>query len=278
MLDAIMINASRRALALAAIGFLALLLCPLGAARAAQTAGAEQADAKAKAEKKGALSVRMSKSVPPTFTVKAEEARVADVANEFGRLLKTAVNVSPGMEKRLVSLDFKGLAVEPALRTLAPKTYVDYEMGGDMAQPKLLAIYFYSQSETPPMNSVALDNNNQAILIEGHTEEGTEEYEKELAKEEQFLKISWAGNQLSILARKQPLNVVLYKIASELGIPFDMRHDSTEMVDVDIKNSPLDQAIRSLSPSARLYFRSDLQSLEQRPLRIALVAPAASRT
>ena len=226
---------------------------------------------------KGKWRVTASKGVPQTFRVRANEATVTDVANELARLLKVPVSVSPALSKRTVNLDASGLTLEPTLLLLAPKVFADYELGGDMAQPKLLAAYLMAASDEPPAHGETAKAEAEAILIEGDTEEGTEEYEKRKEQHEQYLKVTYDSNHLSVVARKQPLSIVLYKVATELGVPFDLRYESTELVDIDFKKYPLDVAIRNLAPTARLYYRADLQTSAIQPLRVALVAPASVR-
>ncbi len=54
--------------------------------------------------------------------------------------------------------------------------------------------------------------------------------------------------------------MVLYKIASELSIPFDIKGDSGEVVDLDINKSSLEDAVLRMSPNVRLYVRVDLRT------------------
>jgi hypothetical protein len=180
------------------------------------------------------------------------------------------------MQKQRVSLDFGGLNLDAMLRMLAPQPVVDYEAGGDDPQPRPLAIYLQALNEPPPSPSAEMRSNSEAILIEGDTEEGTERAAKK--EEEDPLKVSYANNQLSVRARKQPLSVVLFKIANEVGVPFDLRFESSQIIDVEFDNQPLDQAVRSLSPEVRLYYRQDLQTFQIQPIRLALVSPAAARS
>jgi hypothetical protein len=267
----------RRSFSYIALATLVLTLAVQGQVFSQEQVAAGQ-DASQVKTKKGSFSVRATRRTPQTFTVKANEARVAEVANEFGRLLKATVTVSPLLEKAPLTVDFGGLTLEASLRLLAPRAYVDYELGGGMQQPKVVGIYLYAFNETPPARVAGIENNSEAFLVEGHTEEGTEEYEKEQEKEEQILKVSYEKNLLSVLAKKQPLSMVLFKVASELGVPLDMRYETSELVDIDFKNYPVDQAIRTLSPSVRFYYRTDLQNFEVQPLRIALVAPASLKS
>jgi len=253
----------------AAFSSLALAL----GASAASEAPAQKASAPAAATAQAkAWSVKMSKSAPHTFTVKAAGARLSEVAAEVARLAKVPVTLSPLMQKQRVSLDFGGLNLDATLRMLAPLPVVDYESGGDDPQPRPLAIYLQGYNERPP--AAEIRGTSVGILIEGDTEEGTDREQKE----EEPLTVTYANSQLSVRARRQPLSVVLLRIANEVGVPFDLRYVSPQTVDVEFINQPLDQAVRSLSPEVRLYYRQDLQTLQIQPLRLALVSPAAARS
>ena len=240
-------------------------------------AGADEApagDEKAAKEKR-TWTLRMSKDTPASFTLKAKEARLGEIAEEIGRLLKSQVYVSPLLANERVSLEFSGMPLEAVIRMLAPQAYIDYEVGGgDQAPPKALAIYLSALNEKPPSTTEVVKGTSEAILIEGDTEEGTgDEEARKKRDEENPLKVSYARNNLSVRARKQPLTVVLFKIASELGIPFELRYESPEVVDVDFDNYTVEQAIRGLSPAVRLFYRTDLQTYDVQPLRIVLAAP-----
>ncbi|HVF66764.1 MAG TPA: hypothetical protein VM914_03820 [Pyrinomonadaceae bacterium] len=241
------------------------------ASEPAQTGGAVAAAAQAKT-----WSVKMSKSAPHTFTVKAAGSKLSEVVAEISRLAKVPVTLSPSMQKQRVSLDFGGLNFDATLRMLAPQPVVDYESGGDDPQPRALAVYLQGSNETPPAPGPEMRGTSQAILIEGDTEEGTE---REAQKEEEDpLRVTYSNSQLSVHAKKQPLSVVLFKIANELGVPFDLRHESPLLIDVEFDGRPVDQAVRSLSPEVRLYYRQDLQTFQIQPLRLALVSPAAAKS
>jgi len=269
--------------AIPAAGFaLALALTP-ASIFATQQAGAGQNTAAAPQtpEKPAAKSwsVRMTKTAPHTFTVKAKESPLSEIADEIARLAKVPVTLSPIVAKQKVSLDFAGLNLEATLRMLAPQCYVDYVAGGEGGdEPKPLALYLQGANERPPSTTAAVRGTSEAILIEGDTEEGTDSETQRKRQEEDPLRVSWANNQLSVRARKQPLTVVLFRIASEVGVPFELRYESPEMVDVEFQNYPLDQAFRSLSPGVRFYYRVDLQTFQVQPLRLALMPPTAPRT
>ena len=268
--------------ALPAVGFaLAATFAPASLFATQQAGGPNKpADATQSPAKPAAKSwsVRVSKSAPYTFTVKAKESLLSEIAEELSRLTKVPVTLSPVMSKQKVTLDFAGLNLEATLRMLAPQGYVDYVAGGDGYEPQPLALYLQGANEKAPSTTAAVRGNSEAILIEGDTEEGTDSEAQKKREEEDPLRVTWANNQLSVRARKQPLSVVLFKIASEVGVPFEMRYESAELVDVEFQNYPLEQAFRSLSPGVRFYYRLDLQTFQVQPLRLALLPPAAPRT
>jgi hypothetical protein len=268
---------------LPAAGFALAVAFTPGSIFATQQAGAEQkpADAAQAATKPAAKSwrVRMSKGAPYTFTVKSKETPLSEIAEELAKLTKVPVALSPFMAKQRVTLDFAGLNLEATLRMLAPQGYVDYVAGGEGGdEPKALALYLHGANERPPSTTASVRGNEEAILIEGNTEDGTDSEAQRKREQEDPLRVSWANNQLSVRARKQPLSVVLFKIASEVGVPFEMRYESAELVDVEFQNYPLDQAFRSLSPGVRFYYRVDLQTFQVQPLRLVLLPPAVPRT
>jgi hypothetical protein len=218
-------------------------------------------------------SVRMSRAAPHTFTVKAREARLADITGEISRLVKVPVSLSPLVEKQKVTLDFGGLNLEATLRMLAPQAFVDYVQGGDdPEQPKPLAVYLQGMNERPPSLTASVRGSSEAVVIEGNTEDDADGQSQK--KEAEPLKVTFANNQLSVRARKQPLSVVLFKIANEVGVPFEMRYESPAVVDVEFSNYSLEQALKSLSPEVRFYYRLDLVTFQAQPLRLLLVAPA----
>lgn len=270
---------TRLGLTFSAAAFVAL--APLAAsAQQSHEAHAEKsakpaADTKAAREKRP-WTLKMSKEAPTTFSLKSKDARLGEIVEEMGRLLNTKVFVSPLLAKQPVTLEFSGMPTEAVLRMLAPQVYVDYEVGGEQQQPKPLAFYLQGLNERPPSTTEVVKGTSEAVLIEGDTEEGTGDEEAQKKRDEENpLKVTYARNQLSVRARKQPLTIVLFKIAGELGIPFELRYESPELVDVDFNNYTVEQAIRGLSPTVRLFYRTDLQTYDVQPLRLVLAAPAA---
>ena len=274
----------RRRTAAATRFVLALMLVPAAvygrqqpalAQQSQQTVTPRPADPAKVAQK--SWSVRMSQAAPHTFTVRAKDAGLSEITREISRLLKVPVSLSPLLEKQKVTLDFGGLNLEATLRMLAPQAYIDYVTGGDdPEQPRALAVYLQGANERPPSMTASVRGNSEAILIEGNTEDNTDGQAQK--KEEDPLTVTFANNLLSVRAHKQPLSVVLYRVASEMGVPFELRYESPEVIDVEFTNYSLEQALKSLSPEIRFYYRLDLQTFQAQPLRMVLVPPRSLKS
>jgi hypothetical protein len=204
------------------------------------------------------------------ITLKAQDARLKEIAAELSKRLKIPVSVSPIMEKHLVTINFGDLVLEPALQMLAPQVYIDYEVDttpGVNQRP--LAIYLQGYNERPPSETAVVRGNSDVMVIEGDTEDTP----PETAEAEQELKVTYEKGELSVKAKKEPLIVVLYGIANELGIPLEVKHEVTDLVTVNITRTSVESTLQQLGPNIRLYLRADLQLQERRPLRLVLVGP-----
>ena len=245
-------------------------------AKPATTPGATQpqtssATAKTK-ETKGTWQLKISKGQPQLLSLKADQALVSEIASELRRRLNVPVMLSPVMEKAHITLEFSATPLEGALRMIAPQPYVDYELTGDGAAPKLVAIYLYALNEPPPSDSAVVTGTSSVLLIEGNTEDGVDGNTDKEAQEK-ALSVKIERNQVTLHAHRQPLSVVLGELANKVDIPFEMPYDSPELVDVDLSNATMEQVVRALSPNVHLYQRTDLQTYETRPLRIVLAPP-----
>ena len=225
-------------------------------------------------ESKPAWSVKVTKKEPVSLSLSAKNGRLTEIAAEISQRLKVPVILTGLMQQQNVTQEFEALPLEGALRLLAPQVYIDYELSSDGSkQPKVIGIYLQAMNEPPPAEAAVVKGDSQAILIEGNTEDGMDAANGE-DEEKQPLHVSVEKNQISVRARKQPLTAVLYEIASKVDIPFEMKYESTELVDVDFNNYTMEQAVRTLSPNIRLYQRTNLTNYEVRPLRLVLVPPA----
>jgi hypothetical protein len=229
-------------------------------------------------QRKPSFLLRVSKVQPRSITLKAEKVPLPEIASAISSKLGVPVFLSDLMRKQKVTIEFEGLSLEPAMHLLGSQVFIDYELNGDvLVRPKPLAVYIYAYNETPPSLNATVKSNTDTLLLEGNTEEGTDQAQKASdSKDDEPLQVKYDKQLLSIRAKKQPLTAVLAELAVTLGIPFELRYESREIVDKSFSNYRLEDAIQELSPNIRFYLRSDLQRAESIPLRIVLVAPAKS--
>ena len=210
------------------------------------------------------------------LSLKAEKARMSEVAQALSEKLKIPVFLGPERQKETISIEFSELTLEPALQLLSPTVYVDYELDtGSMNPPKPLGIFFFDANQGEPPATAVVTGANQSMLIEGNTEDGveptTDDEKKKL--EEQPLRVRYENGLLTVKAKQQPLPVVLLKIGEELGIPVDIQNEKLDPIDADISKLPIDDVVRQLSPQVKLYYRADLTRAEKRALRMVLAEP-----
>jgi hypothetical protein len=210
------------------------------------------------------------------LSLKAEKAKMVDVAQALSEKLKIPVFLGPERQKEMISIEFSELTLEPALQLMSPTVYVDYELDtGAMKPPKPLGVFFFDANQGEPPVTAVVTGVNQSMLIEGNTEDGvepaTDEEKKKL--EEQPLRVRYENGLLTVKAKQQPLPVVLLKIGEELGIPVDIQNERLDPIDADISKLPIDDVVRQLSPNIKLYYRADLTRAEKRALRLVLAEP-----
>ena len=241
--------------------------------KSGKQAAASNSKGKSK-EAKGKFTLKVASGPLRAVDLKANEALVPEIAAKLSKEFEIPVLLSPVMQKARVSIDFEGMPLEGAVRMIAPQPYADYEISGDgSTMPKIVALYLYALNEPPPSESAVVRGDSEAILISGNTEEGTETEAK--GEQEVPLSVKMERNQFTVHAKKQPLTAVLYEIASKVDIPFEMKYDSSEVVNVDLTNATMEQVVRTLSPNIRLYQRTDLQTYETKPLRLVLAQPTS---
>lgn len=206
-----------------------------------------------------------------TLSLKAEKAPLPTIAAELSKKLKVPVLLGTSVQSSEVTTTFTDLTLEPALHMLAPSAYIDYEVNhAPGVQPQPVGIYLNGYEDKEPAISAVVSAKSEAILIEGNTEDEPVPISD---PRENPLIVVYEQNSLTVKAKRQPLSVVLFRIAEALGVPFELKWETPEIVDVDISKLPLDAAMQRLSPQVRLYVRANLQSSERRPFRMVLVRP-----
>src|SRR6185312_6981470 len=241
--------------------FLVLVLIALAAVQAtAQEKRLGEAPAKGDVAI-GTWRVRVRQERTFFLTVRAREAPLNQIAAELSRQLKSPVILSRVMQKQLVSLDFEDLPLESALQTMAPLPYIHYELQGNSA-PICREIFLNAYNEPVPVPK--LENKSVSFIMEGDTESTGD-------KKEDPLQVIYRNQRLSVKVKNQSLTAVLDRIAMQLGVNFSMKQDSDELIDLDIKEVSLEEAVSYFPPTVHLHVRKDLQRLNMVPLLIEFV-------
>ncbi len=233
----------------------------------ARPQGQSQPQGAAKPTHKKRHKVRITKGEIIGISLKADKARMIDIAADLSKRLDAQVMLGSNMAKEALTVEFYDLPLEPALRLLAPQVYIDYEIRVN-ERPKVLGVYLMSYGDPDPSVSAVVHGASQAMLIEGNTEDVPAEPE---ANEPLLVELDDAN--LTIKSKKQLLIAVMVTIAGVLSVPAEIRYDSTEIVDTEIKDTPFEDAIPRLSPNVRLYIRADVTRSKKTPLRLVLVSP-----
>ena len=244
---------------------------PTPGANTKQTAKEQPKEAKPAIKPAFVLKVKTTPIL--NISLKAEKAKVSEVAQELSKQLKTPIFVGPERQNETLTIEFSQLTLEPALQLLSPTVYIDYEIDtGSSGPPKALGIYLFDTNQGEPPLSASVTGSTQSLLIEGNTEDGveTQTADDKNKVEEEPLRVAFQNNSLSVKAKKQPLSLVLLKIGEKIGIPVDIQDDNTTMVDAEISKLPVEDAVRQLSPHIRLFLRADLTRAERRALRLVL--------
>ena len=212
----------------------------------------------------------VTKDDTPFVTLKAKDAKLSDVAADLGRRLGgVKVIVGASLKDEKVSADFAGTPIEPAMLALVPRIYVDYEVRKN-APARPLGIYLLGLDDPDPATTAVVQGTSQGILIQGHTED-TGQPQKDAP-----LRITYDKGRLSVFAKEQPLIAVVMAVAEELGVPAEIKYETREVIDADIKETPvIEEAFTSLSELVRVYVRVNPMRVERTLLRVVVAAPTA---
>ena len=257
--------------------FFALLICAAGiilqvdAKSQAQNSTTPPKGASRTATKKR-LRLRITKGDIIGISLRADKAKMSEVAAELAKRLGTQVILGPNMAAETITVEFYDLPLEAALRLIVPRVFIDYELKGN-TRPAMLGIYLFARDDPDPANNAIVQGSSQALFIEGNTEDTPESVEK--AEADDPLQVELDDNNLTIKSKKQPLVAVVLTIAELLGVPGEIKYESTEIVDTEIKDTPFEDAITRLSPNIRLFIRVDLSHSTRKALRLSLVPPVA---
>ena len=221
------------------------------------------------ARKKKPLAVEVSASSDglPLVTLTASQASLGEVADRLAEKLGTKIDVSAAGRKIRVTTDLDQQPLDLTLRELAPQAYVDGILTGGNGKTVLLSIHLRMAGEAaPPLDELA-KRSSEAMMFFGHTEDAA------VNPLESKLDVTWRNERLRVFAKQQPLSVVVAMIADALRIPFQLIGDSREIIDVAVSDATLEQALRALTPSVKLYHRKDLATFRMTPVRLVVQEP-----
>lgn len=227
-------------------------------------------EAVAKQPVKKKYTLRVTKEGITGVSLKADKAKLSEIAADLAKRLGVKVILGPTMEKEAITVEFADLTIEPAMSLLAPRVYIDYEIRAG-AQPVPLGIFLLGTTDHDPSPIAVVEGSSQAMLIEGNTEDTGQP----LADDPLQVDFDDENDQMTIKSKKQPLAAVVLTIADVLGVQAEIKYEATEIVDTEIKDTPFEDAITRLSPNIRLYVRDDLTRSRKTPLRLLLVPPVA---
>lgn len=247
---------------IAGLGAAAPALAAAQAPRAPQATPATRPAPKGTPARRHALSVKNEDGFL-NVTLKAREARIADIAADLGTRLRARVVVGPDLAKDTISVDMPSSPLETVLQSLAPRVLVDYEVRQN-AQPLPLAIYLLAPTDAEPKANVAERGVSQGVVISGHTEETPN------GDGSEPVTISGDAQRLSIAVKEQPLALVAMVVAETLGVTLDLDYPAGEPVAVSVTNLPAEDAVLGISPNVRMHVRVDLSRAERTPLKLVV--------
>lgn len=256
---------------------LLLIICPLLLLNSAKAQTSDQ-KTQPQSESQSPSPTKKNEEKPPytlqvndehvlAISLQAENAKLSEIAAELSRKLKIPVALSPVMVKQKSSAKFSDLLLEPAMQLLAPVVFIDYQVdSAPGAKPRPLGIFLFAYNEPPPAADAVVKSKSQSMVIMGNTEANGDE-----ADESEPIQTSYRNGNLTAKAKDQPLVEVMFDIAYEAGVPFEGPEESKELVSVNVKDRPLEQAVLDISPNLRLFVRADLLHASRTVLRIVVV-------
>jgi SspJ family small acid-soluble spore protein len=201
-------------------------------------------------------------------SVNAENARLSEIAADLSRALSAPVFVGPTIMNETITIQFSDAPLEPALRSLAPRVLIDYEIRQN-APPVPLGIYLAGFADRDPDLTAVVRGRSQGLLIAGNTEDTGQPLKDDP------LQIVYEKGRLALKSKQQPLQAVVLAIADTLGVPAEIKYETLEIVNTEIRDSSPEDALLALSPSVRLYVRVDANLLNRTLLRIVVARPEA---
>jgi type II secretory pathway component GspD/PulD (secretin) len=221
-------------------------------------------------------SLKISKEAATLIGLKAQEAPLNELAQDLSRQLGIPIRLSPVMEPQRITAELDEASLENILRSLAPQAYLDETISvQDGTTQQWLGAYLSGLNEAKPERRAHLKEQNETVMFFG-----TIGAEGEAAQAEAPLQVKLENGLVHLRIRRQPVAVVLYEIAQQLGIPFEMRAQPDQLpdhlIDLEAQGQRLEDALRQLAAPIHLTRRLNLALNESEPLRIILLAQTAN--
>src|SRR5256714_14555121 len=184
---------------------------------------AESADNPSEPKQKPPFALRVTVDQIIGISLRAENAKLTDIAADLSKKLKAPVALSPVMQKQRATIDFADVVLEPAMQLLAPLVYIDYEIdSAPGAHPRPVGIYLSAHNEPAPAINANVRSTSQAFIISGNTEGESDD------DDDDDIQISYRNGKLTLKAKDQPLLDVLSRISDETGVRLEAKDDTTE--------------------------------------------------
>lgn len=226
-----------------------------------------------KPESKKAWWLKVNQGSPTLIGLKAQEAPLNELAQDLSKQLGVPVRLSQVMEQQRITIELDDASLETVMRSLAPQAYLDETINvQDGSTQQWLGVYLAGVNEAKPDRRANLKEHSETVLFLGHIgEEG-----KAAQAEEIPLQVKVENGLLNVRARRQPVAIVLYEIAQQYGVPFELRAEHEQLIDLDVQSQRLEDVLRQLAAPIQLTRRLNLALNESEALRIILLAPAAN--
>lgn len=218
----------------------------------------------AKKKKPLALEVTPASSGLPLVTLTASDAPLSEIAERLARKLGTAIEVSEPARVFRVTVALDQQPLDLTLRELAPQAYIDGVLSGGNGKMEIQSIHLRTAGEPAPPLAELEKRSSDVMMFWGNTEDPS------IDPLEGKLDVTYRNDRLRVFARSQALSVVASRIADALGIPLELVGDSREMIDVSVEDATLEQVMRALTPSVKLYQRIDLATFRVTPVRLVV--------
>jgi len=227
------------------------------------------------------VSVRENFGVP-FLTVRAKKAPLTEVAAELERVLKVPVVLGTNMKKQQLTADFEDYNLEAAVKALAPRPVLDYEIsgGGDTLHPsrkKVVSIYLLDADDKAPQEGPWVANKSGMQMLVGMIYDSEAEEKAAVEVKKQELQVNYSDGLFTLRIYKQFLTDVLEEVAGQAHVPFAIltqngsQKEIDQMVTWNVSGVSFEELVNTWFPNGvRLYWRTDLVNDVSKPLRLTI--------